>query len=210
MKQASHNDTNSHTNEHKEPDETATAPEAAIHKVRVRVNLDGDPRKEGVKRVATTQPNPYGGTAPLPLAYVQVVDRRRGRLIKRRLSPPRIEHARSQIRDLNRDGRPEVWFNGLKGLGFFSVGVYEWTGASRRILWRWDNNRSRVGRRSAGARVEFEDRDPFYPGQEIVLIEGVLYPGEPRCCPSRILVQVFGRADGARRYRLVDHYYRPT
>jgi hypothetical protein len=146
----------------------------------------------------------------LPVAYLRVVDRHGGRLIKRRLSPRGIERARFQVRDLNRDGRPEVWFTGFSGNGFFSFGLYAWTGASRRILWRWDNDRSVVGRRSAGGRAEFQDRDPSYPGREIVLFEGVLRPGEPRCCPSRFLVQLFGRADGERRYRLIDRYYMPA
>lgn len=187
----------------------ASASEAAVKRT-VRANLDGDARKEGIQKITTTRPNPFGGTAPLPVAYVRVVDPRRGRLIKRRLSPRGIERASFQIRDLNRDGRPEVWFTGFAGNGFFSFGLYAWTGAARRILWRWDNNRSVVGRRSAGARVEFQDRDSSYPGREIVLLEGVLRPGEPRCCPSRFLVQLFGRAEGRRRYRLIDRYYTPA
>jgi hypothetical protein len=183
---------------------------AAVVKRTVRANVDDDIRKEGVQLIATTQPNPFGGTVPIPVAYVRVVDRRRGRLIRRRISPRGIDHARFRVRDFNRDSRREVWFTGISGNGFFSFGLYEWTGAARRILWCWDNNRSRVGRRSAGARVEFQDRDPFYPGREIVLIEGVLSPGEARSCPSRLLVQVLGRAEGGRRYRLIDDYYRPA
>jgi hypothetical protein len=174
------------------------------------VNLDGDARREAVQLLTGTRPNPYGGTAPLPTAHIRVLDRRNGHLLKRRISPRKIERARFRIRDLNRDDRPEIWFNGLRGMGFFSFGLYTWTGANRRILWRWDNARSVVGRRSAGARAEFEDVDDSYRGQEIVLVEGVLRPGEPRCCPSRLLIQVFGRSPGAHRYLLIDDYYEPT
>ena len=186
----------------------ASASDAAIKRT-VHANLDGDARREGVQLIRSTRPNPFGGTAPLPVAYVRVVDRRAGRLIKRRLSPPGIERARFRLRDLNRDSRPEVWFTGFAGNGFFSFGLYEWTGIGRRILWRWDNSRSAVGRRSAGARTQLEDRDPAYAGREIVLIEGVLSPGDARCCPSRLLVQVFGGPEGGRRYRLIDDYYVP-
>jgi hypothetical protein len=186
-----------------------TASEAAVKRT-VRANLDGDAHREGVQLITTTRPNPFGGTAPIPVAYVRVVDRRRGQLIKRRVSPRGIEDARFRIRDLNRDGRLEVWFSGFAGNGFFSFGLYEWSGTAREILWRWDNGRSVVGRRSAGARVELQQRDPSYPGREVVLLEGVLSPGEARCCPSRLLVQAFGRAEGGRRYRLIDDYYRPT
>jgi hypothetical protein len=47
---------------------------------RVSVNLDGDRRRERVELVARTRPNPYGGTAPIPVRYVRVMDwpRRRG------------------------------------------------------------------------------------------------------------------------------------
>jgi hypothetical protein len=185
-----------------------TASEAAIKRTD-RANLDGDARREGVQLITTTRPNPFGGTAPIPVAYVRVVDRRRGQLIKRRVSPRGIEHARFRIRDLNRDGRLEVWFSGFAGNGFFSFGLYEWSGTAREILWRWDNGRSVVGRRSAGVRAELQERDQAYPGREIVLIEGVLSPGDARCCPSRMLVQVFGRAEEGRRYRLINDYYMP-
>jgi hypothetical protein len=176
----------------------------------VRVSLDGDARREAVQLITSTRPNPFGGSQPLPVAYVRVVDRRDGSTITRRISPRGIDRARFRIRDLNRDGRPEVWFNGLSGNGFFSFGLYEWTGSDRRILWRWDNERSVVGRRSAGARVEFQNLDDSYRGQEIVLIEGVLREGEARCCPSRLLVQIYGRSASASRYRLIDDYYEPA
>jgi hypothetical protein len=139
-----------------------------------------------------------------------VVDRRESKLIKRRISPRGIDRARFRIRDLNRDDRPEIWFNGLSGMGFFSFGLYAWTGVERRVLWRWDNERSVVGRRSAGARVEFEDFDDRYRGLEILLVEGVLRPGEARCCPIRFLIQVFARRTGAHRYSRVGKYYEPA
>jgi hypothetical protein len=177
----------------------------------VRANLDADARREGVQLITTTRPNPFGGTAPLSVAYVRVVDRRGGTLVKRRITSRRVEWARFRIRDVNRDGRGEVWFTGVQGMGFFHLGLYAWSGAGRRVLWYWNNARSVVGRRrTAGARAELQDRDPFYPGWEVVLIEGVLSRGEPRCCPSRFLVQIFGRPEGGRRYRLVDRYYRPA
>jgi hypothetical protein len=182
---------------------------AAVVKRTVRANLDGDARRERVQLIAATRANPFGGTAPLPVAYVRVVDRDRGRLIKRRITPRRVERARFRIRDVNRDGRREAWFNGVQGMGFFHFGLYGWTGAGRRVLWYWNSARSAVGRRGAGARAQLEDRDPSYPGREIVLIEGVLSPGDARCCPSRLLVQVFGQPEVGRRYRLIDDYYVP-
>jgi hypothetical protein len=185
-----------------------TASDAAVKRT-FRANLDGDARREGVHLIETTRPNPFGGTAPLPVAYVRVVDRRRGQLINRRITPRRVERARFRVRDVNRDRRREVWFDGGQGMGFFHFGLYGWTGAARQVLWYWNSGRSMVGRRSAGARAELEDRDPLYPGREIVLIEGVLSPGEARCCPSRLLVQVFGRPEAGRRYRLIDDYYVP-
>jgi hypothetical protein len=183
---------------------------AAVVKRTVSANLDGDSRRERVQLIATTRPNPFGGTAPLPVAYVRAVDRRRGRLIKRRISPRRVERARFRVRDVNRDGRREVWFDGVQGMGFFHFGLYGWTGAGRQVLWYWNSAHSVVGRRSAGARAELEDRDALYPGREIVLIEGVVSPGDARCCPSRFLVQVFGRAEAGRRYWLIDDYYGPA
>ena len=108
-------------------------------------NLDGDARREAVQLLTGTRLNPYGGTAPLPMAHIRVLDRRNGHLLKRRISPQRVERARFRIRDLNRDDRPEIWFNGLQGMGFFSFGLYAWTGANQRILWRWDNARSWSG-----------------------------------------------------------------
>lgn len=97
----------------------ASTSEAAVKRT-VRANLDGDGRREAVQLITTTRPNPFGGTVPLHVAYVRVVDRRAGRLVKRRLSPWRLERARFRVRDLNRDGRPEVWFVGFAGNGFFS------------------------------------------------------------------------------------------
>jgi hypothetical protein len=148
------------------------AGEAAVKRT-VRANLDGDARKEGVQKVTTTRPNPFGGTAPLPVEYVRVVDRRRGRLIKRRVSPRGVERARFRVRD----GPPEVWFNGVQGMGFFHTGLYAWTGAGRRVLWYWNSARSVAGRRSAGARAELEDRDPFYPGARDRVDRGGSQPG---------------------------------
>jgi hypothetical protein len=188
---------------------STTSSEAAVKRT-VHANLDGDAHREGVQLITTTRPNPFGGTAPLPVAYLQVVDRRRGRFVRRRLTPRRVERANVGVRDVNRDGRGEVWFTGVQGMGFFHFGLYAWSGAGRRVLWYWNSARSVLGRRSAGARAELRDRAPLYPGREILLIEGVLGPGEARCCPSRLLVQVFGRPDGGRRYRLIDRHYRPT
>jgi hypothetical protein len=94
----------------------------AVVKRAVRVNLDGDIPREGVQLITTTRPNPFGGTAPLPVAYVRVVDRRHGQVIKHRVSPRAIEHACFRVRDLNRDGRLEVWFSGIAGNGFSASG----------------------------------------------------------------------------------------
>lgn len=188
---------------------SATASEAAV-KRSVRVNLDDDARQERVQLITTTRPNPFGGTAPLPVAYVRVVDRRRGRLVMNRITSRRVERARFKVRDVNRDRRGEVWFNGVQGMGFFHFGLYGWSGAGRRVLWYWNSARSVVGRRSAGARAGLQERDPSYRGREIVLTEGVISPGDARCCPSRLLVQVFGRPPGGRRYRLIEDYYEPA
>ncbi|MBD0282192.1 MAG: glycoside hydrolase family 16 protein [Thermoleophilaceae bacterium] len=185
------------------------ASEAAIKRT-VHANLDGDARREGVQLIGTTRPNPVGGGAPLPGMYVRVVDRHLGRVVKRRLTPTRVTSARFGVPDVDRDGRRELWFNGVQGPDLFHIGLYGWNGVGRRVLWDWSSAHSLVGSRSAGAKAELRDRAPAYRGREIVLIERVLSSGDARCCPSRVLVQVFARPKARRRYRLIERYYRPS
>jgi hypothetical protein len=175
----------------------------------VGVNLDRDRRVERVQLVATTRPNHLGGTQPIPVRYVQVVDRVGGRLIRRRVSP-RVEFATVKLRDFNLDGRPDIFFSGVSGNGGAApqwFGLYDWTGRARRVLWSWSWRRSAVGRRWAGASVRRAERSRSHPGLELVLEEGVLSRGDANCCPSRLLVSVYGYSPRARRYRLIDRFY---
>lgn len=188
----------------------AVASVASARVVRpIRANLDGDGRVERVEVVAGSRANPYGGTVRIPVQYVRVVDRIRGKLIKRRLSP-KVERAVAKVRDFNVDGKRDVWFAGSSGNGGAAphwFGLYDWVGGHRRVLWSYSSRGSPVGNRWAGASVHREQYSTDHPGLELVLWEGVRSSGDPNCCPSRILVSVYAYSQERGRYRLYDRFY---
>jgi hypothetical protein len=123
----------------------SSAPAAAAQAPTVvhvwRVNLDADAHVEHVRLMRKLDPNPYGGTLPIPRHWLQVVDRVNGRLVVTRISPF-LEHLMPpwvKIGDFNAQGRPLVFYHGFEG-NAGAVPVFagsRWTGAAKQRLWSY-------------------------------------------------------------------------
>ena len=107
-----------------------------------RVNLDGDPHMEHVRLMLLLKPNPFGGTVPIREHWLQVVDRVGGRTVKARISPI-LEHMLPRwitIADLDKDGRPEIFYRGFNGgAGAVPVfaGIRGWDGTAKHRFWSY-------------------------------------------------------------------------
>jgi hypothetical protein len=173
---------------------------AAPAEARVVRSLSADLDLERVETVRTRVRRSYF------LYWIEVRDGTRATRIS-----PRVERIGVQVADLNRDGRPDVFYQGSMGASGRATefGVSDWTGAGERELWSYSWRRTDLGQRFAGASARLiEDPGAGAPGAEIELVEGVRRRGEPSCCPSRQRVSRF-RWDGTRFTRYAQ-ILRPT
>lgn len=99
------------------------------------------------------------------------------------------------VRDMNRDGTPEVIYSGYNGGGGrvpFYFGIYGWTGTSKVRRWSYSARGSGLGGRYSGASYDTRELDERFSGPEIRLEEGVLSRGDAGCCPSRLRITYLG------------------
>ena len=88
------------------------------------------------------EPNPFGGTLPIPRHWLEVVDRAGGHVVVTRISPF-LEHLRQRwvkVGDFNAQGRALVFYHGFDGnAGSVPVfaGIRGWTGTVKRRLWSY-------------------------------------------------------------------------
>jgi hypothetical protein len=200
----------------------AVPPASAVTVVRtVPANLDGDGHIERVQLMKGTRPNPYGGTMPLAVRFVRVLDRVKGQRVTERVSP-RLEHIPRHrgfaVRDLAGDGRREVFYRGFNG-GAGAVPVYSgvrrWTGRRPLTLWAyrahgligWHNGRRYY---YAGASVRVVDDITGNSATEILLTEGARRASEPNCCPSFIRWSWYRYSTLRRQYVRYDRYWEHT
>jgi hypothetical protein len=185
----------------------------------VSANLDGDAHVERVQVLDSVRPNPYGGTAPLHVEFVRVLDVSDGRPFEQRISPTadyfRVSVVPTGVEDsTGLSYRRVIWYSGSTGNGgaapvFF--GLVGWTGGGAKVLWRYEPRLSTLGGRydGAGARL-FEDATRGGPGPEIRLEEGIHHAGDPECCPRTTQVSLFRFAPQAGRYILYSRSIRPS
>ena len=129
-----------------------------LHVVRtIYKNIDRDSHIERVQVIATTRPNPFGGTAPIPVRWVQVRDRVGGHHVTVRVSL-KVEHLparKVKVVDTTADGIPEIWWHGSTGDTAGAPvygGLVHWSGSSKHVLWHLQP----VRRRSQRARVFYD------------------------------------------------------
>ena len=165
------------------------APSSASAQAPVSANLDADPAAEQVVLVRV-RCRVFGRTRPCQRVAV------RDGATTAPVSPPAERFGRPEVRDLQGDGIGEIVFAGSSGQGGAApatLGVASWTGAAGRPLLTYRSKRG-----VAGARLAFEDDGGARtPGQEVVLVEGILRRGEPHCCPSRRRFTSYKSAGGA-------------
>jgi hypothetical protein len=186
-----------------------------------RANLDGDAHMEHVRLMRKLEPNPYGGTLPIPRHWLQVVDRVGGHVVVTRISPF-MEHLLPRwvrIGDFNAQGRALVFYHGFDGnagaVPVFS-GIRAWTGTVKRRLWsyappfpvlmhnghryRYDFGNVKLDNLSAAAT----------PGLEVHVVQGEARPSEPDCCPSQLLIRNYRFSTGTGGWVLYRTVWRHT
>lgn len=186
-----------------------------------RANLDADAHVEHVRLMRKLEPNPFGGTLPIPRHWLEVVDRAGGHVVVTRISPF-LEHLRQRwvkVGDFNAQGRALVFYHGFDGnAGSVPVfaGIRGWTGAVKRRLWsyappypvlmhnghryRYDFGLVKLDNLAAAAT----------PGQEVHVVQGEARPSEPDCCPSQLLIRNYRFSPGAGRWVLYHKVWRHT
>ena len=186
-----------------------------------RANLDADAHIEHVRLMRKLEPNPYGGTLPIPRHWLQVVDRVGGHVVVTRITPF-MEHLLPRwvrIGDFNARGRALVFYHGFDGnagaVPVFS-GIRAWTGTVKQRLWSYAPPYPMLTHN--GHRYRYDFGNPKLdnltaaatPGLEVHLEQGEARPSEPDCCPSQLLIRNYRFESGAGRWVLYQTVWRHT
>jgi hypothetical protein len=187
-----------------------------LHVVRtIYQNIDRDSHIERVQVMATTRPNPFGGTAPLPVRWVQVRDRIGSRRVTVRVSL-QVEHLparKVKVVDTTADGIPEIWWHGSTGDTAGAPvygGLVHWSGSAKHVLWHYRPDQF-VGIHNGRkfyydfAKFALQNMPSAHtPGLEIVQRVYARTASEPLCCPTWEKLSLFRYDDGINRYVRYD------
>jgi hypothetical protein len=186
-----------------------------------RANLDADAHVEHVRLMRKLEPNPYGGTLPIPRHWLQVVDRVGGHLVVARISPF-VEHLQRRwvkIGDFNAQGRALVFYRGFDGnAGAAPVfaGIRRWTGTAKQRLWSYAPPFPALMHNGHRYRYDFGNvkldnlAAAATPGLEVHVEQGEARPSEPDCCPSQVLIRNYRFSSGAGGWVLYHTVWRHT
>jgi hypothetical protein len=161
--------------------------------VTLRADLDGDGVPELIQVIENKGANPYGGTAPISVSYVRVID---GATRRVQQVSPKAEQMRVRlVRPYITDRRPDVWYQGSLGnAGSVYMGLVSWDNGRPHVLWRYSAVKpgARLKNAWSGAKATLvDDLTANGRGFEIRLEEGVLAPGDAMCCPSHTRISLY-------------------
>lgn len=162
-----------------------------------RVNLDADPCPEALVQIRASVRSP---AATVPGRRWAVVDRTAAGQSVRPFDPVAERLLAPRIADRNRDGRPEIYVEGIVGNGLVGGSLWEWTGRRTRALWQLNAREVARALPRGGVvnigRVSFpRSRFQTYGIRDVAV---VVASADCRACPPRAQAKVRYSWDGIR------------